>query len=133
MHTTIVRSGLIGLALAAFLGTGPAALAEVITYKAALAQAEGKLASLVARVDRLELDFVRAWKLIKSNAIAQAEYDQVAGDRSEAKASVEAQKAVVAADSAKIIRSPAPSGCPTSSSCAGSRRSAVRRSIRAAP
>ena len=37
MHTTIVRSGLIGLALAAFLGTGPAALAEVITYKAALA------------------------------------------------------------------------------------------------
>src|SRR6266850_1197670 len=37
MHTTFVRSGLIGLALAAFLGTGPAALAEVITYKAALA------------------------------------------------------------------------------------------------
>jgi CHRD domain-containing protein len=37
MHTTIVRSGLIGLALAAFLGTGPAALAEVLTYKAALA------------------------------------------------------------------------------------------------
>ena len=37
MHTTIVRSGLIGLALAAFLGTGPAALAEVIHYKAALA------------------------------------------------------------------------------------------------
>jgi hypothetical protein len=33
MHTTIVRSGLIGLALAAFLGTGPAALAEVINYK----------------------------------------------------------------------------------------------------
>src|SRR2546430_17218934 len=37
MHTTIVRSGLLGLALATFLGTGPAALAEVITYKAALA------------------------------------------------------------------------------------------------
>jgi hypothetical protein len=36
MHTTIVRSGLIGLALAALLGTAPAALAEVITYKAAL-------------------------------------------------------------------------------------------------
>jgi hypothetical protein len=37
MQAAIVRSGLIGLALAAFLGTGPAALAEVITYKAALA------------------------------------------------------------------------------------------------
>jgi hypothetical protein len=36
MHTTIVRSGLIGLALAALLGTAPAALAEVITYKATL-------------------------------------------------------------------------------------------------
>jgi CHRD domain len=37
MHTTIARGGLLGLALAAFLGTGPAALAEVINYKAALA------------------------------------------------------------------------------------------------
>ena len=36
MHTTIVRSGLIGLALAALLGTAPTALAEVITYKATL-------------------------------------------------------------------------------------------------
>jgi CHRD domain len=36
MHTTIVRSGLIGLALAALLGTAPAALAEVLTYKATL-------------------------------------------------------------------------------------------------
>jgi hypothetical protein len=36
MHTTIVRSGLIGPALAALLGTAPAAFAEVITYKATL-------------------------------------------------------------------------------------------------
>ena len=37
MNTTIVRSGLIGLALAGCLATAPAALAEVQTYKAALA------------------------------------------------------------------------------------------------
>ena len=37
MKHTLIRSGMIGLALAAFLGTGPAALAEVINYKAALA------------------------------------------------------------------------------------------------
>jgi CHRD domain len=36
MHTTIVRSGLIGLALAAFLGASPAALAEVVNYKATM-------------------------------------------------------------------------------------------------
>jgi hypothetical protein len=37
MKTTLIHSGMIGLALAAFIGTGPAALAEVVNYKAALA------------------------------------------------------------------------------------------------
>jgi len=37
MKHTLIRSGMIGLALAAFIGTGPAALAEVVNYKAALA------------------------------------------------------------------------------------------------
>ena len=37
MKHTLIRSGMIGLALAASIGTGPAALAEVINYKAALA------------------------------------------------------------------------------------------------
>ena len=37
MKNTLIRSGMIGLALAAFIGTGPAALAEVVNYKAALA------------------------------------------------------------------------------------------------
>ena len=36
MHTTIVRSGLIGLALAGLLGASPAALAEVVNYKATM-------------------------------------------------------------------------------------------------
>jgi hypothetical protein len=37
MKHTLIRSGMIGLALAASIGTGPAALAEVVNYKAALA------------------------------------------------------------------------------------------------
>jgi RND family efflux transporter MFP subunit len=65
------------------------------TYKAAFDQAEGKLASLVARAERLELDFGRYQGLVKTNTVAQGEFDRVAGDRGETKAAVEAQKAVV--------------------------------------
>jgi hypothetical protein len=36
MHTAIIRSGLIALALTAFLGTRSVAVAETITYKAVL-------------------------------------------------------------------------------------------------
>ena len=46
MHTTFLRSGLIGLALAAFLSSGPA-VAEVITYKAALAEIDARMAAHV--------------------------------------------------------------------------------------
>jgi RND family efflux transporter MFP subunit len=65
------------------------------TYVATLEQAEGKLASLVARLERLDADFVRAERLIKTNTIAQEEYDRVVGDRSETKAALKAQKAAV--------------------------------------
>jgi RND family efflux transporter MFP subunit len=65
------------------------------TYKAALAQAEGKLASLVAHAQRLETDFARARRLINTNSIAQEEFDRVEGDRAEANAAIEAQKAAV--------------------------------------
>src|SRR5262249_28152535 len=65
------------------------------TYKATLDQAEGRLASLAARAERLESDFARAQRLIKTNTIAQEEYDRVVGDREETKAEIEAQKAAV--------------------------------------
>lgn len=65
------------------------------TYKAALGQAEGKLASLGARLERLEADYVRVKRLIKTATIAQEEYDKVVGDRAETIADVEAQRAVV--------------------------------------
>lgn len=65
------------------------------TYKATLDQAKGKLASLQARAERLEADFVRYSRLIKSNTVAQEEYDRVVGDRAETKASIDAQKAAV--------------------------------------
>jgi RND family efflux transporter MFP subunit len=70
------------------------------TYKATLAQAEGKLSSARAHLERLEADFVRAQRLVKNSTIAQEEYDRVVGDRAEAKASVEAEKAAV--DQAKL-------------------------------
>ena len=41
------------------------------TYTASLAQAQGKLASLQARLERLDADFDRAKRLIKTQTIAQ--------------------------------------------------------------
>ena len=65
------------------------------TYKATLDQADGKLASLQARLKRLDADFARAERLIKTSTIAQEEYDKVVGDRGETIASIESQKGAV--------------------------------------
>ena len=65
------------------------------TYKAVLAQAEGSLASQVARATRLDADFARVQQLKKTNATSQEEFDRVAGDRAEAHAAIAAQKAAV--------------------------------------
>src|SRR5262245_32334060 len=65
------------------------------TYKAALNQAEGNLASLQARVERLDADLTRAKRLVGTAAVGREEYDKIAGDRGEAAASREAMKAAV--------------------------------------
>jgi RND family efflux transporter MFP subunit len=65
------------------------------TYRAALSQAEGTLASIQARLVRLDADFERTRKALESNSVTPQEFDKVAGDRAEAAASREAQKAAV--------------------------------------
>src|SRR5206468_6283809 len=57
---------------------------DPLTYKAALDQAAGNLASAAARVERLDADFTRARRLLGRAAIGREEYDRVAGDRGEA-------------------------------------------------
>src|SRR5262249_29890068 len=68
---------------------------DPLTYQAALKQAEGNLASLEARVVRLNADFARARRLVGTGAIGRGEYDKIAGDRGEAMASRAALKAAV--------------------------------------
>jgi RND family efflux transporter MFP subunit len=65
------------------------------TYLAALKQAEANLASVEARVKRLDADFARAQRLIGTGAITREEYDKIVGDRGEAAASQAALKAAV--------------------------------------
>jgi RND family efflux transporter MFP subunit len=65
------------------------------TYRAALAQAEGNLAALEARVVRLTADYARAQQTVSTGAISREEYDKIAGDRGEALASRAALKAAV--------------------------------------
>jgi RND family efflux transporter MFP subunit len=65
------------------------------TYEAALENARGNLASVEARVHRLDADLVRAQRLISSRAIGQEEYDKTVGDRGEAVASRSAAQAAV--------------------------------------
>src|SRR5439155_3031285 len=65
------------------------------TYRAALAQAEGNLASMQARLRRLDADLARARRALDLRAIAPEEYEKTAGDRGEAAASLEALKATV--------------------------------------
>jgi RND family efflux transporter MFP subunit len=68
---------------------------DPLTYRAALAQAEGNLASMQARLVRLDADLARAQRLFKTSAIGREEYDKIAGDRGEAAASRAALKAAV--------------------------------------
>jgi RND family efflux transporter MFP subunit len=65
------------------------------TYRATLHQAEGNLAALEARVERLNADFARAQRLLGTAAIGREEYDKIVGDRGEAAASRVALTAAV--------------------------------------
>src|SRR5262245_36860846 len=65
------------------------------TYQAALDNAEGNLASMQARLVRLDADHARARSLLGRGAVSREEYDRVAGDRGEAAASRQALKAAV--------------------------------------
>jgi RND family efflux transporter MFP subunit len=64
-------------------------------YKAALAQAEGNLASSEARLTRQQADLTRALGLIGTGAISREEFDRAAGDRGETAASFQALRAAV--------------------------------------
>jgi RND family efflux transporter MFP subunit len=64
-------------------------------YQAALNQAEGNLASVEARLIRLDSDLARARRLTGTGAVGREEYDKVAGDRAEAAASRDAGRAAV--------------------------------------
>jgi RND family efflux transporter MFP subunit len=68
---------------------------EPRTYKAALAQAEGNVTAMQARLTRLDADLVRATRLVGSGAIGREEFDKITGDRNEAAASLEALRATV--------------------------------------
>jgi RND family efflux transporter MFP subunit len=68
---------------------------DPLTYRAALSQAEGNLASIQARVDRLDADLARARRTVSTGALSREEFDKVAGDRGEALASRAALKAAV--------------------------------------
>src|SRR5262245_51793473 len=65
------------------------------TYQAALAQAEGNLTSLHARLKRFDADLARAKRLLSNGSIAREEYDKIAADRGEAAATVDALRAAV--------------------------------------
>jgi RND family efflux transporter MFP subunit len=68
---------------------------DPLTYAAALDQAEGNLASMQARLVRLDADLARAQRMFKTNAISREDLDKVAGDRGEAAASRAALQAAV--------------------------------------
>jgi RND family efflux transporter MFP subunit len=70
------------------------------TYHAALHQAEGNLASLEARLKRLDADLGRAEQLVGRGAMSREERDRIAGDRGETAASIRALQAAV--DRAKL-------------------------------
>jgi RND family efflux transporter MFP subunit len=64
-------------------------------YQAAYEQAAGNLASMEARVNRLEADLLRAKKLVGTTAMSREDYDKIIGDRGEATASLKALRAAV--------------------------------------
>jgi len=68
---------------------------DPLTYQAALNNAEGNLASMQARLVRLDADYARARRLLGRGAISREEYDKIAGDHGEAAASRAALKAAV--------------------------------------
>src|SRR5438132_11624032 len=68
---------------------------DPLIYRAARTQAEGNLASVQARVERLDADLARARRLVETRALSQEDYDKTAGDRGEAAASREAMRAAV--------------------------------------
>src|SRR5262245_20754645 len=49
---------------------------DPLTYRSALKQADGNLASLEARVERLDADFARARRMLSTRAIGREEYDK---------------------------------------------------------
>jgi RND family efflux transporter MFP subunit len=65
------------------------------TYRAALEQAEGNLASLEARVERLNADLVRARRMFNARSMGREELDKIVGDHGEAVASRAALKGAV--------------------------------------
>src|SRR5262249_44129099 len=65
------------------------------TYQAALANAEGNLASAKARLNRLDADLARAEQLLRSRSMSREDYDKIVGGRGEGAASLEALKAAV--------------------------------------
>src|SRR5580704_13885496 len=50
---------------------------DPLTYQAALNQAEGNLAAVEARIARLNEDFVRAQRLLRTGTLSREEYDKV--------------------------------------------------------
>jgi RND family efflux transporter MFP subunit len=68
---------------------------DPLTYRAALNQAEGNLASMQSRLVRLDADLTRARRLLGTSALSREEYDKIAGDHGEAAASRAALKAAV--------------------------------------
>jgi RND family efflux transporter MFP subunit len=64
-------------------------------YKAALDQAVGNLASMEARLKRLDLDLGRAQRLVGTTAMSREDYDKIVGDRGETAASLQALRAGV--------------------------------------
>lgn len=65
------------------------------TYQAVLEHTKGNLATVEARVKRLEADFARARQMISKGAISREDYDKIAGDHGEATASRIAAQAAV--------------------------------------
>jgi RND family efflux transporter MFP subunit len=65
------------------------------TYQVALHQAEGNLASIEARLKRLDGDLARAQQLVGKGAMSREEHDRIAGDRGETAASIRALQAAV--------------------------------------
>lgn len=62
-------------------------------YEAELARADATVVQTEARARRMDADYQRAIKLLQDKAIAQQEFDTVAGDRAEANANVGVAKA----------------------------------------